>query len=286
MKKIVYLLLFTFILFPCFAVAERQKNFSQAKKALFEIYKGHQKTFYCGCNYGYLGKKAVPDLKSCGYQVRSNQARAERIEWEHIMPAWVMGHQRQCWQNGGREECQKDRIFTKMEADLHNLVPAIGEVNGDRSNFSYGMIANEARSYGKCDIEIDFKNRIVEPSDNIKGDIARTYFYMRDTYKIRLSKFETKLLEIWNKQDPVDAWEIEKNKRITAIQGNRNAYIQKPQVFFSVFDTNKNSKLQCETKKYCSQMTSCREATNYLKQCNLTNLDKDGDGIACESLCK
>ncbi len=30
-----------------------------------------------------------------------------------------------------------------MEADLHNLVPAVGEINGDRSNYRFGMISGE-----------------------------------------------------------------------------------------------------------------------------------------------
>ena len=42
------------------------------------------------------------------------------------------------WKDGGRKACSKDPIFNKMEADMHNLVPAIGELNADRSNFRYG----------------------------------------------------------------------------------------------------------------------------------------------------
>ena len=38
-----------------------------------------------------------------------------------------------------------------MEADLHNLVPAIGEINGDRSNFTFEHIDGEERVYGACD---------------------------------------------------------------------------------------------------------------------------------------
>lgn len=62
---------------------------------------------------------------------------------EHIVPAWTFGHQRQCWKNGGRENCANDDpVFKAMEADLFNLYPAVGEVNGDRSNFNYGMAAS------------------------------------------------------------------------------------------------------------------------------------------------
>ena len=37
---------------------------------------------------------------------------------------------------------------------------------------------------------------------------------MSDTYNINLSDQERKLMEVWGKQDPIDEWEIEKNKRI------------------------------------------------------------------------
>ena len=43
---------------------------------------------------------------------------------------------------------------------------------------------------------------------------------------------------------------------------------------------------KCGGKRYCTQMTSCAEAQFYLKQCGLRKLDKDGDGVPCESLCR
>jgi len=41
----------------------------------------------------------------------------------------------------------------------------------------------------------------------------------------------------------------------------------------------------CGSKHYCSQMVSCEEAKYYLTQCKVKTLDKDGDGVPCESLC-
>ena len=40
----------------------------------------------------------------------------------------------------------------------------------------------------------------------------------------------------------------------------------------------------CGSKKYCKQMVSCEEAKQYLA-CGISSLDRDGDGITCESLC-
>jgi len=42
---------------------------------------------------------------------------------------------------------------------------------------------------------------------------------------------------------------------------------------------------KCGTKTKCSQMSSCEEAMFYLKQCGVTRLDRDKDGIPCESIC-
>ncbi|WP_255420592.1 endonuclease [Arsenophonus endosymbiont of Aleurodicus floccissimus] len=35
-----------------------------------------------------------------------------------------------------------DPVFRAIEADLYNIAPSIGEVNGDRSNFNYGQLAS------------------------------------------------------------------------------------------------------------------------------------------------
>lgn len=49
---------------------------------------------------------------------------------------------------------------------------------------------------------------------------------------------------------------------------------------------DKEFELKCGDKKTCKQMTSCKEAIFYLKQCGVSKLDRDKDGIPCESLCK
>lgn len=202
-----------------------QPSFSKSKRILAEIYAEQPVSFYCGCDYKKQGKKLVPDLDSCGYDPRKNAKRAKRIEWEHVMPAWAFGHQLQCWQDGGRKNCRKNPDFKQMEADMHNLVPAVGEVNGDRSNYRYGMLEGERRAYGACDVEIDFKARKAEPAPALRGDIARTYFYMADTYGVRLSKQQRRLFEAWAKQDPVDEWERTRNRLIERRQGNANPYV-------------------------------------------------------------
>tara|TARA_B100001059_G_C17815171_1_gene574739 strand:+ start:1482 stop:2180 length:699 start_codon:yes stop_codon:yes gene_type:complete len=206
--------------------SQKTISFSKAKRLLANMYQDNQTTFYCGCDYFRQGKKLIPDLPSCGYQVRKQLKRASRIEWEHVMPAWNFGHQMQCWQNGGRKACKKDKNFKKMEGDMHNLVPSIGEVNGDRSNYRFSDWNGTALQYGQCDIVVDFKGRKVQPPLHSKGQIARTYLYMSDQYSIKLSKQDKKLFNAWNKQYPSTYWECEKNQRVNALQGNLNPFIK------------------------------------------------------------
>lgn len=113
-----------------------------------------------------------------------------------------------------------------MEADLYNLMPESAETNQLRSNYQMGMIPGEDRTFGACDVEI--KDRTFEPRPEIRGDIARAYFYMDQAYPGRgiLSRQTRRLFEVWNKEDPVDAWERERARRIEKIQGNLNPFVK------------------------------------------------------------
>ncbi|BCG25619.1 DNA-specific endonuclease I [Pseudomonas tohonis] len=204
------------------AHASAPRTFQEAKKVAWKLYASHPVEFYCGCRYS--GNKV--DLKSCGYVPRTNAQRAKRIEWEHIVPAWVIGHQRQCWQKGGRENCARnDAAFRRAEADLHNLVPSIGEVNGDRSNYGFGWLPQKPRQYGACQMVVDFKARKAMPRQQVRGMIARTYFYMSERYGLRLSRQDRQLYTAWNKQYPVEAWERNRNQRVACAMGHGNHFV-------------------------------------------------------------
>lgn len=192
-----------------------------------ELYKQHPITFYCECPIVYKGKKLTPDLEACGYQVRKQESRANRIEWEHIVPAWEFGHQRQCWQQGGRKNCiDKDPVFAQMEGDMHNLVPSVGEVNGDRANYRYSEWNAKPDQYGKCEMVVDFKARRVQPPPHSRGAIARTYFYMQERYKLSIADQQRKLFEVWNKKYPVTPWECQRDNAIAKYQGNHNRFVK------------------------------------------------------------
>ncbi|MEY1662294.1 endonuclease [Isoalcanivorax beigongshangi] len=182
---------------------------------------------YCGCKWEWAGRNGGRfDLDQCGYQVRTQPTRAERVEWEHIVPASELGRQRQCWQQGGRSQCSReDGVFSRMEADLHNLAPVVGEVNGDRGNFQFGMLPNAPARHGACDFRVDFQQRLAQPAASVRGMVARVYFYMADQYGLSLSRNQQQLFMAWDRQYPVDDWERERDRRIAERMGHSNPFV-------------------------------------------------------------
>jgi len=47
-------------------------------------------------------------------------------------------------------------------------------------------------------------------------------------------------------------------------------------------ETIPSQQLKCDGRTYCSQMTSCQEATFFLQNCPGVKMDGNNDGIPCE----
>ena len=43
-----------------------------------------------------------------------------------------------------------------------------------------------------------------------------------------------------------------------------------------------SGRFRCDGRVYCSQMTSCAEATFFLRNCPDVKMDGNGDGVPCE----
>ncbi|SHJ35400.1 deoxyribonuclease-1 [Malonomonas rubra DSM 5091] len=217
---------------------ESIQSFSKAENILLkQIYADRDQTFYCGSTFN-SGKQV---FHAAGYVPVKDNKRANLLVWEHVVPAHVFGQSFKEWREGdptcvdskgnvfkGRKCAEKlNKQFRYMQADMHNLVPAIGELSDQRSSSSFAMIPGEERRFGLCDMEI--ANQKIEPPEDVRGDIARIYFYMSDAYPERgiVSVKNRKLFDAWDKQDPVDEWECEKERRVRAIQGNENFFVNR-----------------------------------------------------------
>jgi len=142
---------------------------------------------------------------------------------------------------------------TPMYTDLFHLYPSDGKVNGMRGNFPFGEVgsatyqsANSYSKLGSCSFP-GYTGTVFEPNDELKGDLARTYFYMVTAYEDRVSGWSSEhldgssypalnawsvaLLLKWNAQDPVSQKEIDRNNAIyTNFQHNRNPFIDHPEL--------------------------------------------------------
>ena len=113
-----------------------------------------------------------------------------------------------------------------MQADMHNLFPAIGELNADRKNFRFDFEIGKSGQYGACEFNVLFKQKRARVQEDLRGVIARDYLYFHKKYKMKLSKQEMKKFKAWNKLYPTTSWEKQRNRRIAKIQGNANEFIK------------------------------------------------------------
>ncbi|MCH8173410.1 MAG: endonuclease, partial [Proteobacteria bacterium] len=216
---------------PIFEETNYPTSWSTTKKRATEIHEGHEITIYCGCEYTPKGASGgVIDHSTCEFLNRPNisDTRAVRLEWEHIVPASLMpAREHSCWIDGSRSECERNGPpeIKAMIFDLHNLVPSVGQVNADRSNLRYGEIEGEVLVFGRCDFEYSRELGIAEPAPEVRGDVARVWFYMRDTHGVVFTPGEEEMFQEWSEGDPVGEWEIERNRRIYCEQGTFNSYI-------------------------------------------------------------
>jgi deoxyribonuclease-1 len=105
--------------------------------------------------------------------------------------------------------------FRKAHDDMNNLVPSVGELNSDRSNFQYANILGEQRAYGSYDFGVDFSTDTAKPADSVKGNIARVYFHMIQVHGIKLDSDTLALMLVWDRLVLMDKNECTRNQRIT-----------------------------------------------------------------------
>lgn len=210
--------------------AHAVKDFREAKRIAKELHAARGLTLYCRCRYS--GKTV--DFASCGYRPARDPKRARRIEWEHVVPAEAFGQSFVEWREGGprcmkkgrpfrgRKCAEKNPAFNEMEGDLYNLFPAVGEVNGLRSNYSMAEIGALGKfagiTFGGCGARI-FESKF-EPMDFAKGTVARAYLYMDGQYPGHgiISDKNRKLFAAWDAAHPVEPWECDLYRRIRRIQ--------------------------------------------------------------------
>ena len=131
-------------------------------------------------------------------------------------------------------------------ADLHHVRPSESNINSTRNNLKYGNVEGGSNTNpGKLSGTVggSYADGYFEPLDNVKGDVARIilYVYVRwgadwgaDSVTDVFQSVDV-LLE-WCALDPVDTWEMGRNDVVEDIQGNRNVFIDYPELAWQLFD--------------------------------------------------
>ncbi|MCS7176668.1 MAG: endonuclease [Candidatus Kapabacteria bacterium] len=119
-------------------------------------------------------------------------------------------------------------------SDLHHLFPTLAEANERRSNLPFGIVRRVLWQLGGSRYGFDSAGaEVFEPRDAHKGDAARALFAIAVRYGnmtgMLTAAYEA-LLRQWHNQDTVDAWERERTRRIAAIQGRANPFVERPQL--------------------------------------------------------
>lgn len=142
---------------------------------------------------------------------------------------------------------------TNQGCDIFILVPTDGKVNGMRSNYPFGEVANATYTYAGAKLGSSamsgYSGTVFEPVDEYKGDFARGIFGAMVRWKgswtqgnggstfngsytsssnYGLTAYGVALLMKWHRQDPVSQKELDRNNGIEQTQGNRNPFIDYP----------------------------------------------------------
>ena len=176
----------------------------------------------------------------------------------------------QCGNYSGEGSCyNREHSFPKswfsdatpMYTDLFHLYPSDGYVNGRRGNDPFGEVGTATytsnNGYSKLGTSSfpGYTGQVFEPTDSMKGDFARTYFYMVTAYDNKVASwvsphlagnsypaFTTWTIAMflkWNSEDPVGPREKARNEAVYGIQHNRNPFIDHPELAEYIWGTHK-----------------------------------------------
>ena len=162
--------------------------------------------------------------------------------------------------------------YGRANGDLNNLFPSDFTANGRKSNLPLGQISNPAwtnniSKTGPNAYSSDYTGNAFEPTDEYKGDFARTYLYMATCYQdyetrwkddgLSMLNNETypvfkdwaiSLLLDWHRQDPVSEKETNRNNSVFGLQQNRNPFIDIPDLAEYIWGNKKTQSIAIADK--------------------------------------
>lgn len=242
------------------------KKGNEIRKALYEKLKDHTVLGYgqvwanvTGADDRGDGTNNIWDMYSncvfskydkCGSG--DSKSDCECYNREHSLP--------KSWWGGSEDE--------PMYTDLHHLIPTDRLANSQRAAWPLGEVdsvlwTNGSAKLGYGIFGSNSSNMTFEPADEYKGDFARIYFYMATCYMNKsftqnryggkifkagtadLNQTALNLYLEWHRKDPVSQKEIDRNNKVEKKQGNRNPFVDDPEMAEYIWGKKKNVAYSC-----------------------------------------
>ena len=182
---------------------------------------------------------------------------------EHSVPkSW--------WGNSGSSNADIEKFLAGT--DITHLFPSDGSANMAKSNYPLGEVTTSKFDNGTCKVGYAESGQgggasyVFEPADEYKGDFARVYFYMATCYQdytwkynymfitkssaqnsyLSLKPWAYNMLLDWCRKDPVSQKEIDRNEAVYKIQGNRNPFIDDPELVEYIWGNKRGQKYSAD----------------------------------------
>lgn len=245
------------------------KNGVELKTELHNLLKNHTRLPYGSRDYNQIActwtvfKKSdvrpngkVWDMYSNNSYNFSNGAGATKgMNIEHSVP--------KSWWGDAYDETATPLTRFKYDGsyDLHHLTPSDAAANTAKSNYPLGEVDSPLFDNGVTKVGTGQANgratNLFEPADEYKGDFARMYLYFVTCYQDyswkssalsmfaqnsypTLNAYGQSLLLKWHRQDPVSQKEIDRNNAVYSFQGNRNPFIDYPNMVEYIWGDSTN----------------------------------------------
>ena len=245
------------------------KNGAELKTELHNLLKNHTRLPYGSRDYNQIActwtvfKKSdvrpngkVWDMYSNNSYNFSNGAGATKgMNIEHSVP--------KSWWGDAYDETATPLTRFKYDGsyDLHHLTPSDAAANTAKSNYPLGEVDSPLFDNGVTKVGTGQANgratNLFEPADEYKGDLARMYLYFVTCYQDyswkssalsmfaqnsypTLNAYGQSLLLKWHRQDPVSQKEIDRNNAVYSFQGNRNPFIDYPNMVEYIWGDSTN----------------------------------------------
>lgn len=181
--------------------------------------------------------------------------------------------------------------------DLHHIRPTDSSLNGTRGNDKYGEVEGGREVTGTVVTNHALGGTkgggLFEPLDNVKGDVARICLYMYVRYgaeyegpKSITNVFESiDTLLAWCELDPVDTWEMGRNEVVQAIQGNRNPFIDYPELAWLLFDREVPEGLETSTTNDANICTGDHVFSEWVIEKEATETENGIKSRHCTKVC-